>query len=204
MKLSTFVRGVVVIGALAGSLGIAVAQQGDKPKEMTPQERAAMEAWMKVATPGEGHKVLEPIVGTWDVQMTMWQAPGAPAQVSKGVSEDTWVLGRRFVRESVHSEFNGMPFEGLGYTGYDNFKKQYVGSWMDTMGTMMMTMTGSADPSGKVITATSTMDDVMTGKKMTVRQVTRIVDANKHVFEMFGPDPAGNEFKMMEAVYTRK
>jgi hypothetical protein len=204
MKLGTFVRGVVVIGALAGSLGIAVAQQGDKPKEMTPQERAAMEAWMKVATPGEGHKALEPIVGTWDVQMTMWQAPGAPAQVSKGVSEDTWVLGGRFVRESVHSEFNGMPFEGLGYTGYDNFKKQYVGSWMDTMGTMMMTMTGSADSSGKVITATSTMDDVMTGKKITVRQVTRIVDANKHVFEMFGPDPAGNEFKMMEAVYTRK
>ncbi len=204
MRLGTFVRGVVVIGALAGSLGIAVAQQGDKPKEMTPQERAAMEAWMKVATPGEGHKVLEPMVGTWDVQMTMWQAPGAPAQVSKGVSEDTWVLGGRFVRESVHSEFNGMPFEGLGYTGYDNFKKQYVGSWMDTMGTMMMTMTGSADASGKVITATSTMDDVMSGKKITVRQVTRIVDANKHVFEMFGPDPTGNEFKMMEAVYTRK
>ena len=204
MKLGTFVRGVVVIGAIAGSLGVAVAQQSDKPKEMTPQERAAMEAWMKVATPGEGHKVLEPMVGSWDVQMTMWQAPGAPAQVSKGVSEDTWVLGGRFVRESVHSEFNGMPFEGLGYTGYDNYKRQYVGSWMDTMGTMMMTMTGSADASGKVITATSTMDDVMSGKKITVRQVTRIVDANKHVFEMFGPDPTGSEFKMMEAVYTRK
>jgi hypothetical protein len=104
----------------------------------------------------------------------------------------------------LHGDVNGMRFEGLGYTGYDNFKKQYVGAWMDTMGTMMMTMTGSADPSGKVLTATSTIDDITTGKKVVVREVTRIVDANKHIFEMYGADPSGKEFKMMEAVYTRK
>ena len=196
-----------VVAALAlavAAAGPVLGQEASKQPEMTPEQKAAMEAWMKVATPGEGHKVLEPMVGSWNVRMTMWQAPDGPAQVSQGVSEDAWVLGGRFVRETVHSEINGMPFDGLGYTGYDNFKKQYVGSWMDTMGTMMMTMTGSADPSGKVITATSAMDDVTTGKKITVREVTTIVDANKHVFEMFGPGPTGTEFKMMEAVYTRK
>jgi hypothetical protein len=83
-------------------------------------------------------------------------------------------------------------------------KKKYVGTWMDTMGTMVMMMMGTADPSGKVITMTGTMDDFMTGKPMQLRTVTRIVDANKHVMEMFGPDPAGKEFKMMEIVYTRK
>jgi hypothetical protein len=51
---------------------------------------------------------------------------------------------------------------------------------------------------------TGTMDDVFTGKPTKLRTVTRIVDANKHVMEMFGPDPAGKEFKMMEIVYTRK
>jgi hypothetical protein len=67
-----------------------------------------------------------------------------------------------------------------------------------------MVMTGTADPSGKVLTATSTMDDVVTGKPMKLRTVTRIVDANKHVMEMYGPDRSAKEFKMMELVYTRK
>jgi hypothetical protein len=44
----------------------------------------------------------------------------------------------------------------------------------------------------------------VTGKPMKVRTVTRIVDANKHVMEMFGPDRSGKEFKMMEIVYTKK
>ena len=194
----------VALLAVATCVGIASGQPAGKQPEMTPEQKAAMEAWMKVATPGEGHKVLEPMIGDFKAAMTMWDSPGAAPQQSNGTSENSWVLGGRFVRQVLHGDVNGMRFEGLGYTGYDNFKKQYVGAWMDTMGTMMMPMTGSADPSGKVLTATSTIDDITTGKKVVVREVTRIVDANKHIFEMYGADPSGKEFKMMEAVYTRK
>ncbi len=194
----------VALVAVLGFSGTATAQQGGKQPEMTPEQKAAMETWMKVATPGEGHRLLEPTVGSWNVVMTMWETPGGPPTKSVGTAENSWMLGGRFVQQTIHGEVNGMKFEGLGYTGYDNFKKQYVGAWMDTMGTMMMVMTGAADPSGKVITATSTIDDVITGKKVVVREVTRIVDANKHIFEMYGADPSGKEFKMMEAAYTRK
>jgi hypothetical protein len=180
----------------------AGAQQGEK--KLTPEQQAAMDAWMKVATPGEGHKLLEPLIGSWNVQSTMWEKPGEPPQKGAGVAEASWVLGGRFVKEEFQGEFGGMKFQGLGYTGYDNYKKKYIGSWMDTMGTMMMTSIGTVDPSGKVFTATSTMDDIMTGKPMTVKEVTRIVDNNKRVMEMFGPDPSGKEFKMMEIVYLRK
>ncbi len=201
-------RAFAVGGALAVVLALAAPallaqQQGEKPK-MSPEQQAAMEAWMKVATPGEGHKLLEPLIGSWDVQSTMWEKPGNPPEKGSGVAEDSWVLGGRFVREEFQGEFGGMKFQGLGYTGYDNYKKKYVGSWMDTMGTMMMHSIGTVDASGKVFTATSTIDDIMTGKPMKVREVTRIVDNNKHVMEMFGPDPSGKEFKMMEIVYTRK
>jgi hypothetical protein len=204
MSRRTFVAGLVVglLFALAAPCVVAQ-QQGEKPK-MTAEQQAAMEAWMKVATPGEGHKLLEPMVGSWNVETTMWEKPGNPPEKGAGVAEDSWVLGGRFVKEEFQGEFGGMKFQGLGYTGYDNYKKKYVGTWMDTMGTMMMTMIGTVDASGKVFTATSTIDDIMTGKPMTVRMVTRIVDANKHVMEMFGPDPSGKEFKMMELVYTRK
>jgi hypothetical protein len=191
--------------ALCLALGMSApagAQQGEK--KLTSEHQAAMDAWMKVATPGEGHKALEPMIGSWNVKTTMWEKPGAPPELGSGTAENSWVLGGRFVREEVQGEFGGMKFQGLGYTGYDNFKKKYVGTWMDTMGTMIMESMGTADPSGKVFTLTSTIDDVMTGKPTTVRSVTRVVDANKHVMEMFGPDPSGKEFMMMEIVYTRK
>jgi len=203
MRTATFVRATAVVLMLAAAPFAGAQQQGEAPK-MTPEQQAAMETYMKLATPGAGHKALEPMIGTWSVSTTMWEKPGAQPQTGGGTAENTWVLGGRFVRQDFEGEFAGMKYQGLGFTGYDNYKKKYVGTWMDTMGTMMMHMQGSGDPSGKVFTLGSTVDDAMTGKSIKVRTVTRIVDANKHVMEMFGPDPAGKEFKMMEIVYTRK
>jgi hypothetical protein len=205
MKSRVSVAGMVVaVVAMLAVAGLAGAQEGEKPK-LTPEQQAEMDAWMKAGTPGAMHKALDPTIGSWTVKATSWQTPGGPPQTGSGTAEDSWVLGGRFVREDFDGEFGGMKFQGLGYTGYDNLKKKYVGTWMDTMGTMVMVMTGTADPSGKVITLTSTMPDVMTGKSMKMRNVTRIVDANTHVMEMYGPDrSSGKEFKMMEIVYTRK
>jgi len=192
----------VVVGL---GVGWAVAQQaqGGQP-QMTAEQKAQMEAWMKAGTPGDDHKFLEPMVGMWNVKVTSWETPGGPAKSSVGTAETAWVLGGRFVKESFKGEFEGMPFEGLGFTGYDNLKKKYTASWMDSMSTMTMSLTGSADRAKKVLTMSGTMDDAMTGKPIAITAVTRIVDAGSHVYEMYGPDKAGKQFKMMEILYTRK
>jgi hypothetical protein len=197
--------GVSMLTALVLVLGgtWASAQQAGQ-KEMTAEQKAMMEKWQQVATPAEGHKKLEPMAGEWTVKATMHETPDQPPTVSNGTATNEWVLGGRFLKQTFHGEFNGMPFEGVGFTGYDNYKKKYIGVWMDSMGTMMMTLVGSVDASGKVFTMTSEVDDFMTGKAMKTREVTRIVDANHHTFEMYGPDPKGKEFKMMEMTYTRK
>jgi hypothetical protein len=198
-------RGAWVFAALAAiALSSALPAAAQQDQQMSAEQKAAMEAWMKYATPGPNHKLLEPFVGSWTIATTWWEAPGAPAQKSTGTAETAWVLGGRFIHEKVTGEMMGMPFEGIGYTGYDNYKKHFIGTWMDAMGTMVMISTGQADASGKVLTFTSTMDDVVSGKSMSVREVARVVDANKHVFEMYGPDKSGKEFKTMEIVYTRK
>ncbi|HVN30508.1 MAG TPA: DUF1579 family protein, partial [Thermoanaerobaculaceae bacterium] len=123
-------RTVVLAFCLALCVALATpvpagAQQSEK--KLTPEQQAAMDAWMKVATPGEGHKALEPMIGSWNVKSTMWEKPGEPPQEGGGVAENSWVLGGRFVKQEFQGEFGGMKFQGLGYTGYDNFKKKYVG-----------------------------------------------------------------------------
>ena len=197
----------LILSALAAAT-LATAEEtkkpADKPAAAPMDDKAMMDAWMKVATPGDAHKRLDPVVGTWDAKIMMWMAPGAPPQESTGISENKWVLGGRFVEQRYEGTFMGQPFSGVGYTGYDNYKKKYIGTWMDTMGTMMMVSQGTSDATGKTFSMTSTMDDIMTGKPATVKSDLKIVDADHHVMEMWAPDPAGKQFKTMEIHYTKK
>jgi len=182
-----------------------VALAGDEPKkEISKEKQAQMEAMMKAATPGDAHKRLECMVGNWDAKITMWYEPGEPPTVSAGTSESKWMLGGRWVQESVTSNFMGMPFSGLGYTGYDNVKKQYVGSWMDNFSTSMMLSTGNADEGGKSWTFSSSMDDPMSGKSMPVTTKVIVADNDHHTMEMWGPGPDGKPTKLMEIAYSRK
>ena len=186
-------------------VGVAAAQDA-KPAEkpMSAEQKAMMEAWQKFATPAEGHKALAGMVGAWDAEVTSWMEPGAPPMKSKGTSENRMVLGGRWVESKFTSEMMGQPFEGLGYTGYDNYKKKYIGTWQDNMSTAVMVSEGTFDTAGKVMTSTSTMDDFMTGKTANIRMTTTIVDPDHHVFEMWGPGPDGKVAKQMEIHYRRR
>ena len=72
------------------------------------------------------------MVGSWRVESTGWMAPGAPPQKGTGTSEHAWVLGGRYLQQVFHGEYQGQPFEGISYTAFDNFKKKYVGTWIDS------------------------------------------------------------------------
>lgn len=177
---------------------------GQEQAKMTPEEKAQMDAMMRAATPGDSHKKLSSMVGMWDATVKMFPTqPGAPVSQSQGISENKWVLGGRWVQETFNGNFMGMPFSGIGYTGYDNIKKQYIGTWMDNMSTSTMVSTGSLT-GDKTYEFTSSMDDPLSGKSMPVKEKVTVVDDDHHVMEMWGPAPDGKMMKMMEISYSRK
>ncbi len=206
MKTRGWITGFLVLGFVA----IASAASGgdEKAKKAAPKgppdEKAMMEAMMKAATPGEAHKKLEPIVGTFEAKVTMWMDPSKPPEESTGISEHRWVLGNRYVEQRYEGTFMGKPFSGIGYTGYDNVKKKYVGTWMDTAGTSIMMSTGTADATGKNMNFSATVDDPMTGKPEKITEKVTVTDNDRHSFEMWGTAPDGKGYKMMEITYTRK
>ena len=189
-----------VLVAITATIALA-----DDPKPQTAADgQAAMAAMMKAATPGDAHKKLGSMVGTFNCDVKMFMGPGAPPAAGGGVSENSWALDGRWVQQQFTGTFMGMPFRGIGYTGYDNIKKQYVGTWMDTMTTAMMVSSGKAEPDGKSFTFTSSMDDPMTGKSSPIKEKVTIVDDDHHTLEMWGAGPDGKMFKMMEIAYSRK
>jgi len=185
------------------SLALNVRVLAQQPQQ-SEEEQKMMKLWMEYATPGENHKYFEYFVGDWEVNVKSWMKPGAEPEVSKGDNTSKLILGGRFLMSSYTGTMMGMPFEGLSISGYDNLKKEYVTMWIDNAGTGIYLTSGSLDKASKARTETGIWDDPMTGGKSKVRWVTKIIDDNKYMFEMYNTDPAGKEFKSGEITYTRK
>ncbi|HEU4886952.1 MAG TPA: DUF1579 domain-containing protein [Thermoanaerobaculia bacterium] len=175
-----------------------------KPAGAPQMDPAMMDAMMKAGIPGDPHKKLDGMVGTWNTKITMWMMPGADPMTSSGTSTNQWIMGGRYLEQRFKGDFMGMPFEGIGFTGYDNVKKRYWGTWMDNMSTSIMTSTGTASADGKVWDFDGTMSDPMTGGDTAVKEKVTITDADNHLMEMWAPGPDGKMFKNMEIAYSRK
>jgi hypothetical protein len=122
----------IAIGILAQLGSTTLAQE---KKAGPPDEKAMMEAMAKAATPGEPHKKLNALEGSWECTVKFWMEPGKPPSESKATSENKWILGGRYLEEKVVGEFGGMKFEGLGIVGYDNVQKRFHSTWFDNFGT---------------------------------------------------------------------
>jgi hypothetical protein len=171
-------------------------------KAISPE--AMMAACMEAATPGKGHRSLEPLVGSWSAKTTFWMAPDAPAWICTGTSEHRWVLGGRYLRQEFRGAGEGGPFEGIGYTGYDNGQQKFVGTWMDSMGTGIMASEGAGKPTSTRIAFTSKYFDPASKKEVLFDSLIRVQDRDHHTYEMWTLAPNGKRFRTMVAEYTRR
>jgi hypothetical protein len=153
--------------------------------------------------PGPEHAKLKQIAGEWETK-GKFHIPGAPATESTGEYKAAMEVGGLFLVGQFKGEMLGQPFFGRGLTGYDTFKKKLTGVWVDSMSTALYTTEGSWDKSGKVLTEHMEGPDPATGKTMKMRTVLEIADKDHMTMKMYGPDPQGKEFLMMEIAYTRK
>jgi Protein of unknown function (DUF1579) len=198
LRSSLALAGIALLAATVG-----VAQEQPQP-QMSPEEKAMMEAYAKAATPGKQHEWLASKAGSWTFAGTFWMDPSKEPSKSTGTVERSVMLGGRVLAETVKSSgFMGQPFEGYGLTGYDNVTGEFWGTWNDNMGTGLMTSTGKCDDKG-VCTQNGEYVDPLTGKKRTTRMTSREEGPDKEVHEAFEKGPDGKEFKSMEIVYTRK
>lgn len=193
---------LLVAVALLPNLAVS---QDPGPGGMSPEKMAEMmKKWMEASKPGEFHARLGRFIGRWDTETTVYGMGPAPMK-SKGEAETRWLFeGRWLVTESKGSMM-GMPLQGFGIQGYDNFRKQYVGMWVDSLGTAMLTMSGPPSRDGKLESQWGLMDEPMTGEVgKHVKYVTRVISDDKFVFEIHDLAIGGDKTKVIEIVHTRK
>lgn len=169
----------------------------------TPTEEQTMEKWTAFATPGDGHKVLADKVGRWNLTVKMFDERMPEPMTSTGTSDVRWVMDGRYLEDRTRGETPWGVFEGLGYTGYDNLKQRYVGTWCDNMGTGLMIAEGTYDAATKTFHYTGMGPDIDRGRYVQTRSIERWIDADHWLMEAYGPGYDGKERKMMEIEYMR-
>jgi len=194
------------IFSVAGISGTLAADETTMPG----MDAAAMQEMMKLGSPGENHKILEPMVGEWTHVVRWWMQPDMEPQESTGTNVNTWIMGGRFLQQETHGIMDmggkSVPFEGFGIVGYDNMKQEFNSVWVDSMVTGMMIGKGTYNPQTRTITDRGTFSCPMTGQKdAPFRSDITFIDANSYIYTMYSVDDKyGKEFKSLEVSYKRK
>ena len=176
----------------------------------SPNEAEMMKQMMELAKLNDNHKLLADLAGSWSTSVKMME-PGKEPTVSKGsVTYKSIMNGRYFVGDHTGSmkmpgadgKMKDFTFKGMSTDGYDNVKQKFTSSWMDNMGTGIMTMDGTYDPATKTFTYSGEME-MVPGMKTPVRSVVKVTDKNHRTFEWY-ENRGGQEMKTLEIDYTRK
>ena len=149
-------------------------------------------------TPGPEHKQLQALEGTWDAKMKMEGAPAPIVAVATYKSE----CGGLWLASEFKSDDPAFKFQGKGLDGYDTNKKKFVGIWVDSMSTGMMTMEGTHDEKTKTTTMFGQGYDH--GKLNKYKNVTKMPDADHQTFQMFMIGDDGKESLAFTIEYTRR
>ena len=195
--------------AMALSAGLAQAEQAatPQPPAMDPAQQAAMEALQQLGSPSEGHTALEPLAGAWSYTAQWWMSPDEPPQSMTGTAVNTLIFGGRFLKQEITGQPEGEgqpPFEGSGFTGYDNIRKEYQSVWCDNMMTGMMVSTGQFDAATLTLSEEGSFSCPITGETHRwYRTAWTVVDPDHTACESYSRTPEGREFKSMEIHYTR-
>jgi hypothetical protein len=178
-----------------------------------PDQSQMMAMMMELAKPGENHKILQGLAGSWNYTGKYWMSPdpSAPPTEYAGKTIRKAIMGGRYVQAEhggkmqmpgPDGKMTDMEFKGMEIAGYDNAKKKYVSSWIDNMGTGIMQSEGTYDSATKSITYAAEYE-MMPGMKTRFREVLKIPDNDHHTLEMY-EDRGGKEVKVMEITYTRQ
>jgi hypothetical protein len=189
-----------VLGAVFSLANPAFAGNADKNEAQAKVNAKVLESSM---TPGEGQKRLEPMVGTFDVQIRTWVDPSKPPVESRATSVSAWVLGNRYIQTMLSGYVLDEPFNGIGYIGYDNASKTYQAAWMDTGSTGITWYTGKMGASGKSAIMKASVSNPLTAKPAPVELRLSIAENGGHVTEIWGQGNGTKPFKMMELRYTK-
>ncbi|HZN62103.1 MAG TPA: DUF1579 domain-containing protein [Planctomycetota bacterium] len=156
---------------------------------------------MPMPKPQKEHEILKQFEGNWDSTVSFRMSADQQWTASKGVESNRVIGGFWLISESK-GDMMGMPFTGIGQTGYDPYKKKYVSTWVDSFSPVLSVGEGTFD--GKVLTTSINSTDCETGKPCTMTMTQEFKDKDTVLWSMRMNGKDGKEFECMKGESKRK
>jgi hypothetical protein len=154
--------------------------------------------------PTEQHAWLDHFVGNWVTKSEGTLGPDQPPMQCSGTMASR-KLGGFWVLNEMKGDMGGAPMTGVQTIGYDESKKKYVGTWVDSMMPFMWQYEGSLDASGKILTLEADGPNFVSEGKLTKFQDIyefKSADEIAMTSKMLGDD--GKWITFMSGMATRK
>ncbi|HEV8430351.1 MAG TPA: DUF1579 family protein [Pyrinomonadaceae bacterium] len=199
---------------LATTLGLLAVPTLAQNTETQPTTQQAEPRWLQRGTPGAGHAALTPLIGSWQVEMsiygTMGRSPDLPPIVSRDIrTTRSWVANGQYIEDTTEGTVEGQPYWRRGWLGYSNLDRRYEWVTIAPRVPMMIYFGKSASGEQTTIELTGSFTDQgivneqTVGKPVGQRTVIRIESNDRHVFDLYFTPPGKKEQLAMRLVFTR-
>jgi hypothetical protein len=167
----------------------------------------ALPASTRLAMPGEKHGWLTPLVGDWKVEMRVFPTPGAPPITSTDLrATRSWMLGGRYLQETLTGTFAGAPSSRIAMLGYNNLDERFELTTFDTFEPGQMVYVGEGEPTAGRFSMTGESTEAgmgaePTGRKRDLRFEFEIAPT-RSVERIYVKYPGQPEFLFVEQIFT--
>ncbi len=169
-----------------------------------PMDQAAIEKIMVAySTPGDMHKWMAKLNGTWEATVIEFMNPVKP-DTSKAINTVSMTLNGLYQTGKFTGKMMGRSFEGQSIMGYDNAKKLFVSTWIDNFSSGITQFTGTYDEKTKTLNLKGHQTDPVSGNDVAIREEMTMIDNDSYLMIMYGTGPDGKEAKFMEGTFKRK
>ena len=159
--------------------------------------------YVTLARPGPEHRWLEPLVGSWTVEIR-WEAPGRQAASLVGTSENRWILDGRFLLCEAAVGDGPSRVEATTLYGYDQRQKRFFAIALSSLATQPLQLSGPYDPAAAGFLLSGRERDETTGAPLTYREQLSIESPNRHLLRLYYDSAGRTPLKVVESVYTRR
>lgn len=168
-----------------------------------PSGAQAIPGRISLNAPGEEHRKLEVLAGTWDVTLSLPAGPGRHVE-GTATCRGAWTLDGRFLRQEYTSTFNDKPLTVVRYLGFDRHRGVYVEIQFESTHTDVLVGEGTLSADGRTFTASGRHVDAVSGEIVPVRTVTTIEDDDTFRVEMFYASASGADTRTITLRHRRR
>lgn len=194
---------LAVVAALLGVAAPAAAQEARSPEEI----QALMERSLELGQPGPEHDRLTELAGDWQIELTLWPAPGADPVVTRSTGTAEVILGGRYVVMKQVIPDGDFAGESHAILGFDRRSGEYTMIGLDTIGTYWVTAQGPMTEDGVAVLSGTDFDPVFDADQE-YDFVLHWKDDGSFVTELYFTSPmhtgGADRFKMLETVARRR